>query len=375
MPGGTQFVMDHAKIVDTAEEIHARLKGLQPMSGIPTAAGQAGQALTEGGVQPLDKGSIEHASPFRQRQKFLSSFQCSLCHASSDLDNTLVLSVFDDGGDQKLRPHLQGGSSWANGAFDLFAKRAPNTAGVGRPAIGADQNGPQRLATRSDLSQQPISQTAIPVETDGPSKPQAGRNHHGQAHPGDQLSPFDPHLVGLDMDQIKSSLLDHRLVQNLTVVPGSISPTRHRSLIESEGVDNRLEWTAIRHQGDDHDNQLCWLAQPFHHCSSPRAKRVTTVATAIASPLAIMDANIALSDLASCRTRQVWAKLSGRVHWLFCCVLHTLKMPGTVTFFNKRLLFHRLVGLYRTLVPQVGAVWQEGEPVGFPFGKATLVPL
>jgi hypothetical protein len=40
----------------------------------------------------------------------------------------------------------------------------------------------------------------------------------------------------------------------------------------------------------------------------------------------IMDANVALSDLASCGTRQIWAKLSGRVHWLFGCLLHTPKM-------------------------------------------------
>jgi hypothetical protein len=155
------------------------------------------------------------------------------------------------------------------------------------------------------------------------------------------------------------------------MVPGSISPPRHRALIESEGVDNRLAWTAIRQQGDDHDNQLCWLAQPFHHSSAPRAKRVTTGATAIALPLAIMDATVALSDLASCRTRRVWAKLSGRVHWLFCCVLHTRKMPGTVTFFNKGLLFHRLVGLYQKTLCQdlwqiLSAVQQEWDDRLYP---------
>jgi hypothetical protein len=98
--------MDHTKVVDTADEIHARLKRLQPMRGIPTASGQGGQALAERGIQPLNKRGIEHASPFRQCQEFLGSFERSLCHASSDLDNTLLPGVFDDGGDQKLRPHL-----------------------------------------------------------------------------------------------------------------------------------------------------------------------------------------------------------------------------------------------------------------------------
>jgi hypothetical protein len=144
-------MMDHAKVVDTADEIHAGLKRLQSMSGIPTASGQGGQAFAERGIQAEGKGGIEHASPCRECQEFLGSFERSLCHGSSDLDNTLVPSVFDDGGEQKLRPPLERGSSSATCAFDLFAKRAPNTAGIGRPAIGADQNRPQRLATRSDL--------------------------------------------------------------------------------------------------------------------------------------------------------------------------------------------------------------------------------
>ncbi len=73
---------------------------------------------------------------------------------------------------------------------------------------------------------------------------------------------------------------------------------------------------------------------------------MTAAATAIALPLAIMDANVALPDLASCRTRLVWAKLSGRVHWLFCCLLHTPTMPRTVAFFKMASLFHRLGVLY-----------------------------
>ncbi len=52
------------------------------------------------------------------------------------------------------------------------------------------------------------------------------------------------------------------------------------------------------------------------------------------SRFAIMKANIALSDLASCATRQIWAKLVRRVHWLGCGVLHTHIMPRTVFLFK-----------------------------------------
>src|SRR5581483_10678036 len=45
--GGTQFVMDHTPVIDTADEVHARLQRLQTMSGMTTSARQGGQAFAE----------------------------------------------------------------------------------------------------------------------------------------------------------------------------------------------------------------------------------------------------------------------------------------------------------------------------------------
>ena len=56
--------------------------------------------------------------------------------------------------------------------------------------------------------------------------------------------------------------------------------------------------------------------------------------------------NVALGDLASCGTRQVRAKLFGRVHRL-CLVLHIYRMPLNASFFKSSFPFHRLVGLYQ----------------------------
>ena len=55
--------------------------------------------------------------------------------------------------------------------------------------------------------------------------------------------------------------------------------------------------------------------------------------------------NVALGDLASCGTRQVRAKLFGRVHRL-CLVLHIYRMPLNASFFKSSFPFHRLVELY-----------------------------
>jgi hypothetical protein len=59
--------------------------------------------------------------------------------------------------------------------------------------------------------------------------------------------------------------------------------------------------------------------------------------TAIAIWVTTMNTNVARSDLASCRTRRVRAKLFRRVHRLWCTVLHKHIMPRTVNFFNLSL--------------------------------------
>jgi antibiotic biosynthesis monooxygenase (ABM) superfamily enzyme len=73
---------------------------------------------------------------------------------------------------------------------------------------------------------------------------------------------------------------------------------------------------------------------------------VTTHTTAIPLPLAIMDANIALSDLASCGTHRIRAKLVRRVHRLVRCFFHKHIMPMAVAIFKLLPPFHQLVGLY-----------------------------
>jgi len=56
--------------------------------------------------------------------------------------------------------------------------------------------------------------------------------------------------------------------------------------------------------------------------------------------------NVARSDLASCRTRRIRAKLFRRVHRLSMFLLHKHIMPMVVAIFKPLPQFHRLVRLY-----------------------------
>ena len=170
--------------------------------------------------------------------------------------------------------------------------------------------------------------------------------HGAQSHPRRQPSPFAPDLVGLHRHQVQARLLDDRLGKLLAGLPGAISPACSRPLIQIKGMHNGLDRTPRRQQGDHDHNQLGWLAQSFEHGSFPCAKGLTTDPTAVALSFAVMDAKVALSDLASCGTCRIRAKLVRHVHWLSMFLLHKPIMPMVVALFKPLPLFHRLVGLY-----------------------------
>jgi site-specific DNA recombinase len=119
---------------------------------------------------------------------------------------------------------------------------------------------------------------------------------------------FHPNLVSLHMHQIELTGFNDALMNVVAVPARTIPPIRHGSFIQSTGMHNRLDRTAIgkkRHHDHDH---LQWLAQPFEHRSLSGAKGVFADLAPITLPFAIVDRNVALPHLASCATRQVRAK-------------------------------------------------------------------
>jgi hypothetical protein len=115
--------------------------------------------------------------------------------------------------------------------------------------------------------------------------------------------------IGLHMHQVKLSLLNDRLMDLLTMGTRSISPSSHGAFIQPEGMHNGLDWASIREERDHDDDQIHRLTQPLKHGSPTGTKRLFTDVTALPLPFPIVDANIALSSFASCRTRQIGAKL------------------------------------------------------------------
>jgi hypothetical protein len=122
--------MNHAKVLHTADEIHPGLKRLYPLSSMAAAAGQGSQTLSTRGVEPLDKRRVQNASALRLHQELLRSFERALRHAPGDLDDALLLRVFEHGGNHHFWPGDQSGSPSPDRSFDLLSKRPPDAAWI-----------------------------------------------------------------------------------------------------------------------------------------------------------------------------------------------------------------------------------------------------
>jgi hypothetical protein len=346
----TQLLMHTAEIVGTPNQIHARLKSPKTMSRMTRFACQTGQSLPEGGIEALDKGGIEDRSSLRALQQLLGLLQRAVSHLPRDLNNPLFPRVLDNCSNVQLLPDLQTSSAHSRSQLDFLPERSADAARIGIPAIGQDEQRPQAESTSTNLLEQRIGQTAIPRHLDGSCHPQACRNHHRQSHPGHHFVSFHANFIGLYMDQIQLSLLNERLMDPLALIPCSISPIRYCPFIQAISMDDGLNWAPIRQEGDHNHDQLRGFAQAKEHGSLPGTEGLSTDPTAIAASGSIMNANVALSNLASCRAVQIRAKLVGRLHWLFCVVLHRHIMPMGLDFF-KSLSLHRIVGLYPAVPP------------------------
>ena len=120
-------------------------------------------------------------------------------HLPRDVGYAVLHAVFDDDPNVQLWPDLQTRPPAPGSCFDLLAKGASDAAGIGRPAIGTDQQRTQALPTGPHLPQQPIRQPTVACRTDHSCQKQPRGDHQRQPHPDDLPASFDADLVGLDM--------------------------------------------------------------------------------------------------------------------------------------------------------------------------------
>src|SRR5260370_1650851 len=341
----TRNMMWKTEIGGASNQIDAHLQGFEGMGRVTRFARQTGQSFSESSIQTLDKSCVEDYATTRSVKQLLRLLQETVSHPAGDLDHPFFLRPLDHSANGQFWPDLQLCAPNPTGQLDLLSERSANTVGVSTPAVCQDKQREHRLGRSANLGHQTVGQAAITRELDYSTQPQARRDHHSQSHPRNHFAPFHSYFVGLNMYQVKLSLLDDPLMHPLTMRSGSIAPIGDRPLIQAKSMHNRLDWTPIGPPGHDDHHPFRRLAQPLQHRSPTTPKRFFADLTPIAFRLPIMDPHIALSDLASCRTRSIRAKWFRRVPWLWWSLLHEHILPRTVAFFNPSSL-HRIVGSY-----------------------------
>jgi hypothetical protein len=343
MGGFTQLMMDKTEIVGASDQIHARLKRCEPTSGMSGFARQAGQSLPKGSIQALDKSGVEDAATTREQEQFLGLLQTPMSHLAGNLDHPFFLRSLDDGANVQLWPDLQTGSPDSPGLLDLLAESSADTVGIRAPSVCQDKKGAQAGRTSANLLHQGIGQTAITRELDHPTQPQARRNHHGQAHPGDHLASFHPNFIGLNVHQVQLPLFNDLPMHLLTMRSCSISPSGHRPLIQAKGMHNGLDWASIGQERDHDHHQRQRLAQALEHRSCSGAKGLLTDLAAIARALVTVDHDIALPNLPSCAASQIGAKCLRGLHLYWCVVFHRHSLQMSACFLQVLSPFHQMV--------------------------------
>mgnify|MGYP000520318558 CR=1 FL=1 len=88
-----EAVMRGAEIVNTTDQKHARLQGVDLASQSASSANQASQTLAEGCVEPLDESGVDGAGHLAYDNQALDQFRAALNDAPLDRQYALNASL------------------------------------------------------------------------------------------------------------------------------------------------------------------------------------------------------------------------------------------------------------------------------------------
>ncbi len=168
-----EFLMDEAKIVRAANEIHPRVQAVQAGCSVPTLAGQARQPFATGPVEAFDKRGIENLSSTRRRQQLLGPLHDPVSHSAGTLHDALLLGALDHRPNVPVWPHSQARSPRSRRELDLLAKRSSNAARIRAPAVCQHKEWAQALRGAADLAESCIGQPLVSAQAHRSGHPES----------------------------------------------------------------------------------------------------------------------------------------------------------------------------------------------------------
>jgi hypothetical protein len=133
---------------------------------------------------------------------------------------------------------------------------------------------------------------------------------------------IDAHFIGLHLPEV-ARLHDLGVVDGFGMLAGRFEPSADRLGLEAKGMFKGDQGTAPTDQRDDLDDACLGGAAAMKDRAGAGAKGLATDVTAVAPLLLTMHADVALPNLASCRTVQVGAPYRLRIHGSLLLFGHT----------------------------------------------------
>ncbi len=134
--------------------------------------------------------------------------------------------------------------------------------------------------------------------TDSTAEPEPCPHHNRHGQPKVATLNFGLDFIRLHLLQVQLALADKMAVQGLAMYPSASPPLLDRALIQAEGFDDSLQWTAISEQDDDAHDDFWVCAQPIEQSAFADGKCLTANGAAAALFLLTMDTEIAFSGSA-----------------------------------------------------------------------------
>lgn len=301
--------MRRAEVVDRSSQVHSFVQRRQSASRASAPPPQTSQSLTKRGVQPLDVGRVEHLTAGRAPQQRQEQACVALNKPMKRSAHRPACILLDHLGQHQLRP-LNQARACACPALSA-PKGPPHGLDIRAQAIRDEQQRP-KLGARRNKSNQPRDQVAVAARADHPAEPQPGADHQRHRHPHNPLLGLDPDLVGLYLHQV--ARLKHELVMNRFGMPSAgLHPGAYGLGLEAKGHLNRRDRAAVVDQGHHASDRLLIGAPPVEGCSRPRTERLLADLAPVALALTTVDADVAFTDLAPCRTVRIRAKCCLRI--------------------------------------------------------------
>jgi hypothetical protein len=100
----TQLLMWPTEIVGTAHQVHPRLKGLQPLSGMSTFARQRSQPFAHGSIEAFNQRGIELLTSRGHGEQVLRLLKHSPAELACHFHHPFLLRLLDNSGNTELWP-------------------------------------------------------------------------------------------------------------------------------------------------------------------------------------------------------------------------------------------------------------------------------